>query len=37
VDGIKRVVHALAADVDRGSRGRLIVGSSLCIVAHKPA
>jgi SAM-dependent methyltransferase len=36
VDGIKRAVHALAGGVYRGSRGRLIVGSSLSAVAHKP-
>ncbi|HXD99553.1 MAG TPA: class I SAM-dependent methyltransferase [Candidatus Acidoferrum sp.] len=37
VDGVKRVVHALANGVYRGSRGRLIVGSSLSAVARKPA
>ncbi len=36
VDGVKRVVQALAAGVYHGSRGRLIVGSSLSAVARKP-
>jgi hypothetical protein len=37
VDGVKRVVHALANGVYRSSGGRLIVGSSISAVARKPA
>ena len=37
VAGIKRVVHAVAGGVYRASRGRLVVGSSICAHARKPA
>lgn len=36
VAGVKRVVHALATGIYRGSGGRLIVGSSISAVARKP-
>jgi SAM-dependent methyltransferase len=36
VAGVKRLVHALASGIYRGSRGRLIVGSSLSAAARKP-
>jgi SAM-dependent methyltransferase len=36
VDGVKRVVHALAAALHWSSGGRLVVGSSISAVARKP-
>ena len=37
VNGIKRLVQAMADGVYHGSRGRLVVGSSIVAVASKPA